>query len=278
VAVVTGGAAGLGRGIVERFVKAGARVVVADVDRAAGEATVAAVGQNAVFRQTDVAEPDQVRDLVQFAVDSMGGLDVMVNNAGVAGPMHSGFLDEDFADFDRVMSVNLLGLMVGTQHAARHMAEHGGGSIINVTSIGGIAAARGQITYRASKAAVIHVTKSVAIDLAEYGVRVNCIAPGHIPTSLLASAFSGDEADSQVAMIRAVMDLIKPLKRQGSPADVAEAALYLASDRSAYVTGIVLPVDGGSTAGTPFKAEDLAKLAAAKNDPAGHSLSGAGKS
>jgi NAD(P)-dependent dehydrogenase (short-subunit alcohol dehydrogenase family) len=273
VAVVTGGAAGLGRGIVERFVRAGARVVVADVDRAAGEATVADVGQKAVFQPADVAEPDQVRDLVRFTVDHLGGLDVMVNNAGVSGTMHTDFFDEDFADYDRVMSVNLLGVMVGTQQAARYMAAHGGGSIINVTSIGGITAARGQIIYRASKAAVIHMTKSVAIDLAEYGVRVNCIAPGHIPTQLLASSFSGDEADDRTAMIRTVMELIRPLKRQGGPADVADAALYLADDRSAYVTGIVLPVDGGSTAGTPFKAEDLIKLAAAHESAPGARLS-----
>jgi NAD(P)-dependent dehydrogenase (short-subunit alcohol dehydrogenase family) len=276
VAVVTGGAAGLGRGIVERFVQAGARVVVADLDRTAGEATVTAVGSDALFRSVDVSEPDQVRGLVQFAVDTFGGLDVMVNNAGVSGTMHTSFLDDDFADFGRIMSINLLAVMVGTQQAARHMAGHGGGSIVNVTSIGGITAGRGVMSYRASKAAVIHLTKSVATDLAEYGIRVNCIAPGNIPTGLLASAMAA-ESDSQVAELRAVMGLLRPLRRQGSPADVAEAALYLADERSAYVTGIVLPVDGGSTAGLPFKPEDLAKLAALKNDSASHGLSEVGK-
>jgi NAD(P)-dependent dehydrogenase (short-subunit alcohol dehydrogenase family) len=261
VAVVTGGAAGLGRGIAERFALAGARVVVADVDREAGEKTVAAIGSNAVFRQADVAEPDQVRDLVAFAVDSLGGLDVMVNNAGVSGTMHTRFFDDDFADFVQVMSVNLLGVMVGTQQAARHMAEHGGGSIINVTSIGGITAGRSVISYRASKAGVIQMSKSVAIDLAEHGVRVNCIAPGNIPTGLLSGSMSGDDADGQAAAIRAIMAVSRPLRREGTVDDVAEAALYLADDRSAYVTGTVLPVDGGSTAGTPFKSEDLIKLA-----------------
>jgi NAD(P)-dependent dehydrogenase (short-subunit alcohol dehydrogenase family) len=279
VAVVTGGGAGLGRGIVERFVRAGARVVVADIDRAVGEETVAAAGPDAAFYRVDVSEPDQVRDLVRFAVEIFGGLDVMVNNAGVSGTMHTSFLDEDFADFDRIMSINLLAVMVGTQQAARHMATHGGGSIINVTSIGGITAGRGVISYRASKAAVIHMTKSVATDLAEYAIRVNCIAPGNIPTGLLASAMADDpvETNGQVAELRAVMGLLRPLPRQGTAADVAEAALYLADDRSAYVTGIVLPVDGGSTAGLPFKPADLAKLAAAKNDVAGQSLSRVGK-
>lgn len=263
VAVVTGGAAGLGRGIAERFVRAGARVVVADVDREAGEATGAALGPNAVFRPADVADPDQVWGLVKFAADSVGGLDIMVNNAGVSGTMHANFLDDDFADFARVMAVNLLGVMVGTQQAARHMAAHGGGSIINVTSIGGVTAGRSVISYRASKAGVIHMSRSVAIDLAEHGVRVNCIAPGNIPTGLLTGAMSGEGADGRVAAIRAVMAVSRPLRREGTAADVAEAALYLASDRSAYVTGVVLPVDGGSTAGTPFKAEDLVKLAIA---------------
>jgi NAD(P)-dependent dehydrogenase (short-subunit alcohol dehydrogenase family) len=263
VAVVTGGAAGLGRGIAERFAVEGAKVVVADLDRTAGEETVAAIGDSAVFRQTDVAEPEQVRDLVRFAVDTMGALDVMVNNAGVSGAMHGKFFDDDFADFLQVMSVNLLGVMVGTQQAARHMADNGGGSIINLTSIGGLQAGRSVISYRASKAGMIQMTKSVAIDLAEYGVRVNCIAPGNIPTGLLASAMaSGNgKADGQVAAIRAAMAISKPLRREGTPADVAEAALYLASGRSDYVTGIVLPVDGGSTAGTPFKSEDMVKLA-----------------
>lgn len=261
VAVVTGGAAGLGRGIAERFAQAGARVVVADLDRTAGEATAAAIGENAVFRSADVAEPDQVRDLVRFAVDSLGGLDVMVNNAGVSGALHPEFFDDDFADFARVMSVNLHGVMVGTQQAARHMATRGGGSIINVSSVGGLTAGRGVISYRASKAGMIQMSKSVAIDLAEYGVRVNCIAPGNIPTGLLSGAMSGEEDDGRSGAIRAVMGVSRPLRREGTVADVAEAALYLAGDRSAYVTGVVLPVDGGTTAGTPFKSEDLIKLA-----------------
>lgn len=259
VAVVTGAAGGLGRGIAERFAAEGARVVVADVDRDAGIAAAAAIGANAFFRHADVAEPEQVRDLVRYAVDTLGGLDVMVNNAGVSGAMHPKFFDDDFDDFVRVMSVNLLGVMVGTQQAARHMAARGGGSIVNLTSIGGITAGRGVISYRASKAAVIQMTKSVAIDLAEHGVRVNCIAPGNIPTGLLASSMA--DGDGKVAAYRAVMALSKPLPREGSPADVAEAALYLASDRSAYVTGIVLPVDGGSSAGFPLKAEDMVRLA-----------------
>ncbi|MGW5715226.1 SDR family NAD(P)-dependent oxidoreductase [Amycolatopsis sp. NPDC003865] len=262
VAVVTGAASGLGRGIAERFAREGALVVVSDVDQEAGEKVAAEIGGDAVFHPADAGDPDQIRNLVRFAVDTLGGLQVMVNNAGVSGAMHAKFFDDDFADFVRVMSVNLLGVMVGTQVAAAHMAAHGGGSIINVTSIGGITAGRSVLSYRASKAGLIHMTKSVAIDVAEHGVRVNCIAPGNIPTGLLASSMSG-EAGARIAGIRAVQALSKPLPREGTPADVAEAALFLAGDRSAFVTGIVLPVDGGSSAGFPLKAEDLMKLAAA---------------
>lgn len=175
----------------------------------------------------------------------------MVNNAAISGALHGRFLDDDFADFERVMAVNLLGAMAGTQHAARHMAAHGGGSIVNVTSIGGIVAGPGVMTYRGSKAAVIQLSKSVAIELAEYDVRVNCIAPGNIPTQLLASSLGGDDAEETSRAIRARMTANQPLQRDGTPEDVAEAALYLGGDRSRFVTGTVLPVDGGTTAGTP---------------------------
>jgi NAD(P)-dependent dehydrogenase (short-subunit alcohol dehydrogenase family) len=240
VAIVTGGAGGLGRGIVEVFVDEGAEVVIADLDAERGEALAAELGKRAAFKRTDIAEADQVQALVDFTVERFGGLDVMCNNAGIGGP-HRRFLDDELSDFDELMRVNVFGVMVGCQRAARHMATHGGGSIINTTSIGGINAGGGLITYRASKAAVIHLTKCIAIDVAEHGVRVNCVAPAHIPTDLNAPF-------DQTKIVR----LMQPLQRVGSPADVANAVVYLASDLSAQVTGIVLPVDGGTTAGPPM--------------------------
>jgi NAD(P)-dependent dehydrogenase (short-subunit alcohol dehydrogenase family) len=129
---------------------------------------------------------------------------------------------------------------VGSQRAARHMVEHGGGVITNITSIGGINAGPGVMAYRASKAAVIHLTRSIAIELAQRDIRVNCVAPAHIPTAMNATF-------DQEAIVRAM----QPLQRLGSPRDVAEAVLYLSSDRAAQVTGVVLPVDGGTTAGPP---------------------------
>ncbi|MFC8516449.1 SDR family NAD(P)-dependent oxidoreductase [Streptomyces sp. NPDC057257] len=246
VAVVTGGASGLGRASVERLLADGARVVVADVDRDAGEALAKELGPDVRFRHTDVAVPEQVRDLVAVAVGEFGGLHLMVNNAGVSGAMHASLLEEDFADFQRVLSVNLLGVMTGTREAARHMTAHGGGSIVNISSVGGVQAGPSVLTYRASKAAVIHFTKCAALDLAEHGIRVNCVAPGGIPTGLLASATATDEMTDR---IRAHMAAMQPLPRPGTPEDVAEAVAYLGGDRSQHVTGTVLTIDGGTTAG-----------------------------
>ncbi len=246
VAIVTGGASGIGRGIAERFVEAGASVVIADVDPDRGDALAQQLGPAACFQRTDVANPDDVQAAVDAAVDRFGGLHVMVNNAGIGGSF-TRFLDDDFGDFDRVMAVNVLGVMVGSQRAARHMARNGGGSIVNITSIGGINAGTGVMAYRASKAAVIHVTRSIAVELARKNVRVNCVAPAHIPTGINADL-------DQAAIVRAM----QPLQRVGSPRDVANAVLYLASDAAAQVTGVVLPVDGGTTAvAPPRRVKDL---------------------
>jgi len=239
IAIVTGGASGIGRATAELFVAEGARVVIADVDRERGEAAAAALGEAAVFKRTDVAQANEVQELVDLAVAHFGGLHVMFNNAGVPGSTHGRFLDDDLKDFERVMAVNLLGVMVGSQRAARHMVEHGGGSIINTTSIAALKPGGGVMTYRASKAGVILFSQSIAIELGAHGVRVNCIAPGLIPTGMTTYD------------MEPVIRRMQPLQRKGMPIDVANAALYLASDRSAQVTGLVLPVDGGTSVGSP---------------------------
>lgn len=238
VAIVTGGGSGIGRATVERFVEAGARVVIADVDAEAGEALTASLGDAAAFQRTDVTDADQVQALVDATVERFGGLHVMANNAGVASSM-TRFLHDDLGDFDRVVRINLLGVLLGSQRAARHMKGHGGGSIINTASTAGIDAGAGLITYRATKAAVIHATRSIALDVAQYGIRVNCLVPGQIQTAM--TTYDMDR----------VMQLTQPLPRKGQAEDVAEAAVFLASDRAAQITGIVLPVDGGTTAGPP---------------------------
>ena len=249
VAIVTGGASGLGQGIVEKFVEAGADVVIADVNDDTGEGVAAQCGVRAWFRHADVADAADVESLVQATVDRFGGLDVMVNNAGISSKMHKSFLSDDLEDFHRVMSINVLGVMLGTRAAARHMAAHDGGAIINVASIGGLQAGGGVMTYRASKAAVIHFSKSVAIELAPLGISVNCIAPGGIPTPILGSSVSGlspDALEKFVERTRAKMRSDRPLPREGTPEDVGEAALYFAT--LVTTTGTVLTVDGGTSA------------------------------
>jgi NAD(P)-dependent dehydrogenase (short-subunit alcohol dehydrogenase family) len=253
VAIVTGGASGLGEGLARRFVAEGAKVLIGDIDAEGGAALAAEIGANAHFVESDVADISQVSGLVSTAVERFGGVHVMVNNAGVSGTMHRRFLDDDLADFEKVMAVNLKAVMAGTRDAARQMKEQGeGGSIINVTSIGGIQAGGGVMTYRASKAAVIQFTKSAAIELAHYEIRVNAIAPGNIRTAIVRKSAAGEDLEKLEQFeekIREQMRNDRPLKREGTMEDVAEAALYFATDRSRYVTGTVLPVDGGTTAG-----------------------------
>jgi NAD(P)-dependent dehydrogenase (short-subunit alcohol dehydrogenase family) len=255
VAIVTGGASGIGSAAAQHFLDEGARVVIADVNREDGEAVAAELGTDCAFKYADVSRREDLIDLVAFTAETFGGLDIMFNNAGVSGQMVPSLLDEDFTDFDRVVKVDLLGVMLGTQIAARYMKDHGGGSVINTTSIGGLYAGRTVLTYRAAKAGVVHFTKSAAIDLGEHRIRVNCIAPGGIPTPLLTVA-TGDArpqtGDGEIAhAIRAIIAEDRPLDQAGTAVDIANAAVFLGSDRSRYITGVVLPVDGGMTAGNP---------------------------
>src|SRR5262245_8230673 len=209
VAIVTGAASGIGRGVAEKFVAEGAQVVLADVNREQGEAAAAELGTSARFKQTDVSDQDQVREGVSVAGEKFGGAHVMLNNAGTSGARHPRLLDDDLADFHQVTAVNLLGVMAGTREAARHMSTNGGGSIINISSIGGIQAAPGLFSYHTSKVGVIFFTKCAAVDVGEYGIRVNCIAPGNIETPILASVMeaimAGDETAEMMTKISDMM-------------------------------------------------------------------------
>lgn len=253
VAIITGGANGIGRATVELFVKEGAKVVIADVDVADGEKLAKQLGSAAAFKRTDVSNKDEVQALVDFAVAKFGGLHIMFNNAGISGATYPRFLDDDLNDFQRVIGINLFGVMAGCQCAGRYMAKHGG-VILNNASIAGLLPGHALMSYRATKAAVIQLTKSIAIDFAEYGIRVNCLAPGHIRTSLNAFTspdMTADEAERVKQALGPVWDSNQPLKRQGKPSDVAPSALFLCSDAAAQITGAILPVDGGITAGDP---------------------------
>jgi NAD(P)-dependent dehydrogenase (short-subunit alcohol dehydrogenase family) len=237
VAIVTGGANGIGRAIAEVFVEEGARVLVADVDDAGAAEVVEKLGDAAVFAHTDVSDPASMQAAIDRVQERFGALHVMVNNAGISGSSRR-LMADDLRDFERVVAVDLYGVMIGTQRAARAMGE--GGSIVNITSIAGINPGVGFSSYRAAKAGVIHFSRCAAVEVAELGVRVNVIAPGNIATGINASF---DTAS--------IVRRIQPLQRLGGTRDVANTAVYLAGERSAQVTGIVIPVDGGTTAGPP---------------------------
>lgn len=239
VAIVTGGAGGIGRATVELLAAEGARVVIADVDVDAGHDLATRIGAAAAFKPTDVSDLDQVRALIDFATERFGRLDIMFNNAGIGSPLKR-FLHDDLDDFSRIMNVNLFGVIAGAQSAARYMKDHGGGCIINNASIAAVNAGAGMISYRASKAAIAHATKCMAIDLAPYNIRVNCLTPAHIRTGITTYEMGP------------VLKYMQPLEREAQPEDVANAVVWLCSDRAAQVTGIVLPIDGGTTAGPPY--------------------------
>lgn len=255
VAVITGGASGIGRATVELFVAEGAKVVIADIADEAGDALAERLGASAVYQRTDVADPMAVEAMIDLAVSRFGGIDVLFNNAGMSCGAFPSFLDDTLEDFDRVMRVNVLGPMLGTRNAARIMAKSGkGGVILNNASIAGTLAGHAMMTYRASKAALVQFSKSSAIDLARHGIRVNCIVPGHVRTEL--SSFGEKGADSGLATrieegVNAVYLSNQLIKRRGEPEDVAQVALFLASDRSRHMTGAVIPVEGGVTVGDP---------------------------
>jgi NAD(P)-dependent dehydrogenase (short-subunit alcohol dehydrogenase family) len=239
VAIVTGGASGIGAGIVEKFLAEGARVVIADVERDRGEDLAGRLGSDAAFRSADVADPDQVGALVAGAVEAFGGLHVMVNNAGISSRMHRSFLDDDLADFQRVMAVNLLGVMAGTREAARHMATSGGGSIINMSSIAWMRGAPALPVYAGTKAAIVGFTNSLARLVGPDRIRVNAIAPGMVITERQRRLWYPDErVIADMRSRQAVPDAV-------TPEDIANLALFLASDESQRITSQCIRVDGG---------------------------------
>jgi NAD(P)-dependent dehydrogenase (short-subunit alcohol dehydrogenase family) len=264
VAIITGGSSGIGFGTAERLVAEGAKVVIADINEERGQAAAMKLGGDAAFKLTDVAEPEQCEALVAFAAETFGRLDVMFNNAGISGTRTANIFEEDFADFHRVVGINLLGVMAGTAAAAREMVKTGGGSVINNASIGGIQPTPGLWAYNCSKAAVVHFTKSAASELGGKGVRVNCVAPGNIETEILGNMMGAgmSEADKAAMMekVRAFLLARQPIQIQGDPSDIAETVLFLATDRSRYITGTVIPVDGGQLAGNPSSSEGFNKL------------------
>jgi len=235
-AVVTGGAQGIGFAIAERYVAEGARVVLGDLDQ---DATAAAVeklggGDVAAAVRCDVTKADDVEALIAAAVDTFGGLDVMVNNAGITRDATMRKMTEE--QFDQVIAVHLKGTWNGTRKAADVMRENKRGAIVNISSISGKVGLIGQTNYSAAKAGIVGLTKAAAKEVAHLGVRINAIQPGLI-RSAMTEAMPQRIWDSKLAEI--------PMARAGEPAEVANVALFLASDLSSYMTGTVLEVTGG---------------------------------
>jgi NAD(P)-dependent dehydrogenase (short-subunit alcohol dehydrogenase family) len=242
VVIVTGGSHGIGRACVDAFANEGAVVVIADIDsegggKAAGE--IEARGGRARFIATDVGDARQAQRLVDRTLQAFGRLDVLINNAGIIKTAE--FLEISEADFDAVLRVNLKGVFLVGQAAARAMVKQGKGAIVNMSSTNAVVAIPNQVPYATSKGGVNQLTKVMALALADKGVRVNAIGPGSILTDLLKTVMS-DEAARQKILSRT------PMGRCGEPAEIAKVALFLASDEASYLTGQTIYPDGGRLA------------------------------
>lgn len=248
VALVTGGASGIGRATACRFAGAGARVVVADVDEALARETVAlieAAGGEALPVRVDVRVSDEVEGAVRLAVERFGGLDFAVNSAGIQGPLLA-TADYAEADWAAVIGINLTGVWLCMKHELRQMLASGGGAIVNVASNFGLVGSESMPAYCASKHGVLGLTKAAALDYAHSGIRVNAICPGATATPLVTKILEADPARGEelIAGITAAL----PLGRMARPEEVATAAVWLCSDEAAFVAGAALSVDGGYVA------------------------------
>ena len=238
VAIVTGGAQGIGEACARRFAREGARVVVADVQDARGQALAAELG--ASYLHCDVGDKAQVDALVAQVMRAHGRIDVLVNNAGIFKA--ADFLDVTEADFDAVLRVNLKGSFLVGQAVARAMAAAGRGAIVNMSSVNSVLAIPDIASYNVSKGGINQLTRAMALALADKGVRVNAVGPGTIATELAAKAvLTSDEARNKIMMRT-------PIKRLGEPGEVADVVAFLASDAASYMTGEIVMVDGGRMA------------------------------
>jgi NAD(P)-dependent dehydrogenase (short-subunit alcohol dehydrogenase family) len=235
VCIVTGGSQGIGEACARRFAREGAKVVIADVADAPGQALAGELG--ALYVHCDVGDKAQVDALVARTIEEHGRIDVLVNNAGIFKA--ADFLDVTEADFDAVLRVNLKGSFLLGQAVAREMAKAGKGSIVNMSSVNAVLAIATIASYNVSKGGINQLTRVMALALADKGIRVNAVAPGTIATELAAKAvLTSEEARARILSRT-------PMKRLGEPAEVADAVAWLASDAASYVTGEIVVVDGG---------------------------------
>ena len=236
--LITGGASGIGAATAERFLGEGSQVSILDRDRAAREAITARLTGLAGAYHADVSDPSQVQAAVDIAIETMGGVDVVINNAGIS--IRHAFLDITPADWDRVLATNLTGVFHVAQIGARHMMERTGGVILNTASTNGLTGYPFYADYNASKAGVIELSRSMALELAPK-VRVNAVAPGYVLTPMQRAEYS----DAMLAEVNRKI----PLQRHAEPAEIAGLFAYLASDDAAFISGQVFTIDGAETAG-----------------------------
>jgi len=250
VAVVTGSASGIGKAIAELFVKEGAQVLVTDIQDELGQRFAESLGKRAAFIHADVSLEDDVKGMIDHAVDTYGRLDCLVNNAGMGGV--KGEIESiPVSGFDQTIVILLRGPFLGMKYAAPVMKRQGGGNIVNISSVAGLRGISQNHPYSAAKAAILQLTRTVAMELAYYKIRVNSICPGSIVSSIFGAAkgMSSEESVKTYENLTKLFEKAQPIRRAGLPEDIANAALWLASDDSSFVTGHALVVDGGISAG-----------------------------
>jgi len=257
-ALITGSGRGIGAAIADAYAAEGASVLIVDRNAETAAATAERLrdrGARAEHFVGDVAEPNDCAGMVAHCIDALGGIDVLVNNAGVA--FHSLFVDTKLEDWERVMRINLTGPLLIGQAAARHMMAHGGGRIINIGSTSGQRGAMGRSAYGAAKAGLMQLTRIMAIELAPFDIAVNSIAPGPIRTDI--TNHGPEQTDAYLDRI--------PMQHYGKPEDVAGAALYLASDECQFVTGNIINVDGGfNSSGLIFSLDEMTSYRSGPQD------------
>lgn len=254
VAIVTGGASGIGAETVGLFIEEGAKVVIADIAEDMGKALADSLGDAAVFQKADVTREDDVKALVQRALSEFGRLDIMFNNAGAFGARGS-ILETEVDDFDATVALLVRSVFLGIKHAGLVMKAQGQGVILNTCSISANTPGYGPHIYQASKSAVDQLTKTVALELAEYGIRINCVSPGGVYTPLITAALGMDDGTGE-ELESAVAGML-PLGRACKAIDIARAALFLCSDEAGYITSQNLTVDGGEGTGQKWSVQAL---------------------
>lgn len=250
VAVITGAVSGIGLATLQLFVEHGARVVAADMQEDAGRALEAQFPGAVLFAPCDVTLPAQIKSAIELAVAQFGGLDILFSNAGRAGST-AGVADWDAESWDATQALLLRSVVAGAAYATPHMQQRGGGSIINTSSISALQAGYAPICYSVAKAGVLHFTRVAATELSLHRIRINAIVPGLIATNIFGNAFGLDAEESRrmADVVARRSGIANPIGRAGLPSDIAQAALFLASDASGFVTGTHLTVDGGITIG-----------------------------